>query len=65
MMSAYSVMDSVNKYRHGVLLGNYVEDKFGSDLASQVLFIFILGTSSRFYKASHNERSSWPLSLSL
>lgn len=25
-------MDSVNKYRHGVLVGNFVEDKFGKDL---------------------------------
>jgi len=24
MMSAYSVMDPVNKYRHGVLIGNFV-----------------------------------------
>ncbi len=32
MMSAYTVMDSVNKYRHGVLVGNFVEDKFGKDL---------------------------------
>lgn len=29
-------MDSVNKYRHGVLIGNYVEDKFGTDLAGRV-----------------------------
>lgn len=36
MISAYAVMDSVNKYRHGVLLGNYVEDKFGNDLADKV-----------------------------
>lgn len=27
-----SVMDSVDKYRHGVLIGNFVEDKFGKDL---------------------------------
>jgi len=25
-------MDPVNKYRHGVLIGNFVEDKFGCDL---------------------------------
>lgn len=31
-VSAYDVMDSVNKYRHGVLVGNFVEDKFGNDL---------------------------------
>ena len=37
MTSAYSVMDSVNKYKHGVLIGNYVEDKFGNDLAQKVL----------------------------
>lgn len=35
-MSAYSVMDSVNKYRHEVLIGNFVEDKFGKDLAAKV-----------------------------
>ncbi len=37
MMSAYSVMDPVNKYRHGVLIGNFVEDKFGNDLNQRVL----------------------------
>jgi len=31
-MSAYTVLDSVNKYRHGVLIGNFVEDEFGKDL---------------------------------
>ena len=36
MMSAYTVMDSVNKYRHGVLVGNFVEDKFGKDLHEKV-----------------------------
>lgn len=36
MMSAYSVMDPVNKYRHGVLIGNFVEDKFGNDLNQKV-----------------------------
>ena len=35
-MSAYTVLDSVNKYRHGVLVGNFVEDKFGKDLYEQV-----------------------------
>jgi hypothetical protein len=37
MMSAYSVMDPVNKYRHGVLIGNFVEDKFGNDLNQKVI----------------------------
>jgi hypothetical protein len=32
-MSAQTVLDSVNKYRHGVLIGNFVEDEFGNDLA--------------------------------
>jgi len=32
MMSSDMVMDSVNKYRHGVLIGNFVEDQFGRDL---------------------------------
>jgi hypothetical protein len=36
MASAYTVMDSVNKYRHGVLVGNFVEDKFGHDLHQRV-----------------------------
>ena len=31
-MSSDMVMDSVNKYRHGVLIGNFVEDQFGRDL---------------------------------
>lgn len=35
-MSAYSIQDSVNKYRHGVLVGNFVEDKFGTDLHEKV-----------------------------
>lgn len=34
-MSAQTVLDSVNKYRHGVLVGNFVEDDFGVDLAKQ------------------------------
>lgn len=29
-------MDPVNKYRHGVLVGNFVEDKFGHDLHERV-----------------------------
>ena len=35
MMSAQTVLDSVNKYRHGVLIGNFVEDQFGIDLAKK------------------------------
>lgn len=38
MMSAYTVMDPVNKYRHGVLIGNFVEDKFGNDLHEKVSY---------------------------
>lgn len=34
-MSAQTVLDSVNKYRHGVLIGNFVEDEFGKDLAEK------------------------------
>ncbi len=34
-----SVMDSVDKYRHGVLIGNFVEDKFGRDLDEKVITI--------------------------
>lgn len=44
MMSAYSVMDSVNKYKHGVLIGNYVEDKFGNDLAQKVSKMLSIGS---------------------
>ena len=36
MMSSDMVMDPVNKYRHGVLVGNFVEDKFGRDLEARV-----------------------------
>jgi hypothetical protein len=28
-----SVMDSVDKYCHGTLIGNYVEDQFGKELS--------------------------------
>ena len=38
-ISAYTVMDPVNKYRHGVLVGNFVEDKFGKDLHEKVPFL--------------------------
>lgn len=31
-----AVTDPVDRYRHGVLIGNYVEDKFGTDLLEQV-----------------------------
>lgn len=44
MMSAYTVMDPVNKYRHGVLVGNFVEDKFGKDLAEKVLIFIMKGS---------------------
>ena len=49
MTSAYSVMDSVNKYKHGVLIGNYVEDKFGNDLAQKVTITLKLG--SKFWRS--------------
>lgn len=29
-------MDPVNKYRHGVLIGNFVEDQFGKELHERV-----------------------------
>jgi hypothetical protein len=35
-MEAYTVMDPVNKYRHGVLIGNFVEDQFGKELHERV-----------------------------
>lgn len=37
MNSAQIVQDSISKYRHGVLVGNFVEDKFGKDLLAKVL----------------------------
>ena len=46
-------MDSVDKYRHGVLIGNFVEDKFGRDLAEKVLTIFNVGSISWFPKITH------------
>lgn len=49
-------MDSVDKYRHGVLIGNFVEDKFGRDLAEKVLTIFNVGPISWFPKITHYER---------
>lgn len=39
-------MDSVDKYRHGVLIGNFVEDKFGKDLAEKVYIAYIEGISN-------------------
>lgn len=38
-MSAYTIMDSVNKYRNGVLVGNHVEDRFGKDLELKVFLV--------------------------
>ena len=33
-MAQYKTRDSQNPYRTGVLVSNYVEDKFGAELAS-------------------------------
>jgi hypothetical protein len=41
MSKTNAVLDCVNKYRHGVLVGNFVEDKFGLDLIEQVLLSII------------------------
>ena len=36
-----AVTDPVDRYRHGVLLGNYVEDQFGRELVEKVsLYLF-------------------------
>ena len=35
-MSAQVVQDSVNKYRHGVLIGNFAEEEFGKDSVNRV-----------------------------
>lgn len=53
-----SVMDSVDKYRHGVLIGNFVEDKFGRDLAEKVLANFNVGSISRCTKITYHQRPS-------
>jgi len=34
-MAQYKTRDPHNPYRTGVLVGNYVEDKFGSELAAK------------------------------
>ena len=43
-MAQYKTRDPHNPYRTGVLVGNYVEDKFGAEFAvrevSLTLFIF-------------------------
>ena len=36
MTSSQTVQDSVNKYRHGVLIGNFHEEQFGIDSAIRV-----------------------------
>jgi hypothetical protein len=41
MSKTTAVLDCVNKYRHGVLIGNFVEDKFGLDLIEKVSFPII------------------------
>lgn len=51
-------MDSVDKYRHGVLIGNFVEDKFGKDLDEKVITINYSGSLSRCAETCHYKRSS-------
>jgi hypothetical protein len=63
MMSAYTVLDSVNKYRHGVLIGNFVEDKFGKDLHEKVKSVLYKGPNPDAPKVTttktfHNLNSS-------
>lgn len=36
MMSSQAVPDRVNKYRYGVLIGNFAEEAFGQDHANKV-----------------------------
>ena len=38
-MAQYKVKDPQNPYRTGVLVGNYVEDKFGQELAAKEVSI--------------------------
>ena len=41
-MAQYKTRDPENPYRTGVLVGNYVEDKFGFEQAQQeVIIIYI------------------------
>ena len=39
-MAQYKSRDSQNPYRTGVLVGNYVEDNFGQELAAREVRIF-------------------------
>lgn len=36
MMNSQTVPDQVNKYRYGVLIGNFAEEAFGQDHANKV-----------------------------
>lgn len=34
-MNAQTILDNVNKYRFGVLVGNFAEERFGQDMAER------------------------------
>lgn len=34
-MDAQTVLDNINKYRYGVLIGNCTEERFGEDMAQR------------------------------
>lgn len=62
MMSAYTVLDSVNKYRHGVLVGNFVEDKFGKDLYEKVTNVQCRDRIQMRLKSQPPRRNmTWPI----
>lgn len=42
-MAQYVKKDPQNPYRFGVLCGNYVEDKFGQEIAEKQVSLFFMG----------------------
>ena len=39
--SSFTVLDNENKYRYGVLIGNFHEETFGMDLEDRHVLIFL------------------------
>jgi len=44
----YVKSKSENPYRFGVLIGNHVEDRFGHELVSKLVFLIIFGEALLF-----------------
>lgn len=40
-MNAQTILDNVNKYRYGVLIGNVAEERFGLDLVKKEVILNI------------------------